>query len=155
MKNPVRVVQVISSPCSIYKTTLNPVRWPANLSSPNPIYHKINPSAYICVFDFCNELLKIKLNFDKKIRFPWLFILLFKPTQRYSIEIPGFQRKKLPNLTCVLIYLLKNCLPEDGFRDSCPQIFVTFAESYPWRNLLLRNIQYVESHFFGKKRSTK
>ena len=42
----------------------------------------------------------------------------------------------------------KHCVPEDGFRDSCSEIFVIFAEKYTWPSLLLRTLQYVESQFF-------
>ena len=50
----------------------------------------------------------------------------------------------LPNLTCVLIYLLTKCIPGDDFKDN----FVILAENSPWRSLLLRKLQNVESQFF-------
>ena len=45
-----------------------------------------------------NSFLKIELNCDK-----------------------DFQKKMLPNLTCVLITSLTKCVLEDGFNDSCVQ----------------------------------
>ena len=31
------------------------------------------------------------------------------------------------------------------FNDTCSENFVIFAEKYPWRSLMLRKLQYVES----------
>ena len=39
----------------------------------------------------------------------------------------------MPDLTCIPIYSLKKkSALEDGFRDSCSENFVTFADKYPW-----------------------
>ena len=49
--------------------------------------------------------LKIKLNCDKE--------------NMIVLNTCSFQKKMLSNLTCVLIYLLTECIFEDGFKDSC------------------------------------
>ena len=54
----------------------------------------------------------------------------------------------LPGLACVLIYSLTKRALEDGFKDSCCENFVIFAERYSRQTLLLRNLQYVESRLF-------
>ena len=41
------------------------------------------------------------------------------------------------------------------FNDACSENFVIFAEEYPWRKLMLRKLQYVESQLFRMKFSTK
>ena len=78
---------------------------------------------------FNNSFLKIKLNCDKEN-------MLISNTYI-------FQKKMLSNLTCILIYLL------------CSEDFVKLAEIYPWQNLLLRKLQYLESSPFLTKCSTK
>ena len=40
----------------------------------------------------------------------------------------SFQRKMLPNLTCVLICTLTKFVPEDGFEDRCSENFAIFSE---------------------------
>ena len=44
--------------------------------------------------------------------------------------------------------LIDKCALEDGFKDSCCENFVIFAERYSRQTLLLRNLQYVESRLF-------
>ena len=41
------------------------------------------------------------------------------------------------------------------FNDTCSENFVIFAEKYPWRSLILRKLQYVESQLFRTKCSAK
>ena len=41
-------------------------------------------------------------------------------------------KKKVPNLTQFTQKKKKKCVLEDGFRDSCSENFVTFADKYPW-----------------------
>ena len=53
----------------------------------------------------------------------------------------------MPNLTDVVLYLLTKRILQEDFKDN----FVIFAENYPWRNLLLRNLQFVEPQFFLNK----
>ena len=36
----------------------------------------------------------------------------------------------MPKLTCVLIYALKKCVPDDDFRDTYSENFVMFAGEY-------------------------
>ena len=57
-------------------------------------------------------------------------------------KICSFQKKIFSNLTCVLIYslILKTTV--------CSEKFVKLAETYPWRSLLLRKLQYLELPFF-------
>ena len=66
-----------------------------------------------------SSFLKIKLNRDKKR-------MLVSNTHR-------FQKKILFNVTCVLIYWL------------CSENFIKLTEIYPWRSLLLRKLQYLET----------
>ena len=40
-------------------------------------------------------------------------------------------KKKMPNLTQFTQKKKKKCVLEDGFRDSCSENFVTFADKYP------------------------
>ena len=59
---------------------------------------------YFCLL-FTVFFLKIKLNCDKE--------------NMIVLNTCSFQKKMLSNLTCVLIYLLTECIFEDGFKDSC------------------------------------
>ena len=58
------------------------------------------------VLVFCNSFLKmVELNCDKE--------------NTLILNAYSFQKKKLSNSTCVLIYSLTKCILEDGFKDSC------------------------------------
>ena len=59
----------------------------------------------IFVLAFHNSILKIKLNCDKE--------------NKLILNKCSFQKKMLPNLICVLIFLLTKCILEDGFEDNC------------------------------------
>ena len=54
---------------------------------------------------FYNYFLKIKLNCDKE--------------NMLNLNSSSFQKKILPNVTSVVIYLLTICVIEDGFKDNC------------------------------------
>ena len=54
---------------------------------------------------FYNSFLKIELNCNKE--------------NMIMLNTCSFQKKMLSNLTCVLIYSLKKCVLEDGFKDCC------------------------------------
>ena len=41
------------------------------------------------------------------------------------------------------------------FNDTCSENFVLLAEKFPWRSLMLRKLQYVESQLFRTKCSAK
>ena len=73
---------------------------------------------------------------------------------RLIVNTHAVFKKMSPNL----IYAFsqsKNYVLEDGFRDSCCEHVVTFAEKYSLRSVLFRKLQYVESQFSWEKRSTK
>ena len=98
----------------------------------------------------------LKNDFDKKFYF--LCIIIFWKNKRNLVILNtcSFHKKMLSNfLPCVLIYSLKKCVLEDGFKDSCSEIFVRLAEIRPWQSLLLRKLQYLESQQFWKKCYTK
>ena len=57
------------------------------------------------LFAFYSFFLKIKLNCDRE--------------NMIVLNTCSFQKKMLLNVTCVLIYLLTECVFEDGFKDSC------------------------------------
>ena len=54
---------------------------------------------------FYNYFLKIKLNCDKE--------------NMLNLNTCSFQKKILPNVTSVVIYLLTIYVIEDGFKDNC------------------------------------
>ena len=54
---------------------------------------------------FYNYFLKIKLNCDKE--------------NMLNLNSSSFQKKILPNVTSVVIYLLTIWVIEDGFKDNC------------------------------------
>ena len=54
---------------------------------------------------FYNYFLKIKLNCDKE--------------NMLNLNSSSFQKKILPNVTSVVIYLLTICVIENGFKDNC------------------------------------
>ena len=57
------------------------------------------------LFAFYSFFLKIKLNCDKE--------------NMIVLNTCSSQKKMLLTVTCVLIYLLTECVFEDGFKDSC------------------------------------
>ena len=88
-----------------------------------------------------NFFLEIELNCDKENH------VNFKHMQ--------FSKDVVQLNMCSDLLIDKMCSWKWFQRGFCSKIFAKFAGKYPWRILLLRKVQYVDSQLFWTKHSTK